>query len=54
MIIVLRRQKTYVNLPLWQRGGQTDPYIGSLLDDHSPASNEPMYRLFRFNLVADL
>ena len=29
-----------------RRGGQTNPYIGSLLDDYNPAFEVPMYRLF--------
>ena len=31
------------------QGGQTNPYIGSLLDDCSPAFKEPVYGLFRTN-----
>jgi hypothetical protein len=30
-------------------GGQTNAYIGSLFDDCSPTSEEPVYKLFRPN-----
>lgn len=46
---LLRRCRTWL---LLCGGGRTIPYIGSLLDDYSPVSKVPIYRLFRSNFLS--